>query len=261
VLAAALGIAPALQWKRTRPERLVRDLGWLAGGSAVLGVAVPLLLVGALQWQVLAAVALGLWILGSHAKDLIRRGGMGLRRIPLAYWGMTCAHVGFAVTMLGVALTTALSVERDMRMSVGQELPLGALTVRFDGMRNVEGPNFIAQEGEFLVTEGNRQLRLRPQKRRYLASDNVMTEAAISAGFTRDIYISLGEPVGGGDWAVRVQHKPFVRWIWLGGLLMTLGGVVAVGDARYRRLRERTPAADGSLRPAEIPAAPDRGLA
>jgi cytochrome c-type biogenesis protein CcmF len=255
-LALALGIVPALQWKRTGAERLVRELGWMALASVVLGVALPLLLVGAMAWQVMAAVVLGVWIFSTHARDLLRRArGSGLRRIPLAYWGMLTAHMGFAVAVLGVALTTALSVERDLRMAVGQVDDLGNLTIRFDGMRNVQGPNYVAQEGVFLVTEGRREYYLRPQKRQYLASNSVMTEAAISPGFTRDVYVSLGEAVGDtGDWAVRLQHKPFVRWIWLGGLLMTLGGVVAVGDARYRRLRERGVAKEPDGR-TEMPAA------
>jgi cytochrome c-type biogenesis protein CcmF len=251
-LSLALGVAPALQWKRTRPGRLVRELGWVAGASLLLGVAVPLLITGALVWQVFAAVVLALWVIGSHMKDLIKRSRAGVGRIPLAYWGMLCAHFGFAVTMLGVALTTALSIERDLRMSVGQEQALGSLSIRFEGMSDVEGPNYVAQQGAFLVTEGNRQHRLYPQKRRYVTSNSIMTEAAISAGFTRDIYVSLGEPLDNGDWAVRLQHKPFVRWIWLGGLMMTLGGVVAVGDARYRRLRQRreTAAPEQTLDPA-----------
>ncbi|MFU8815326.1 MAG: heme lyase CcmF/NrfE family subunit [Pseudomonadales bacterium] len=239
LLAAALGVAPALQWKRTRPERLLRELGWIAVASASLGVALPLLLVGALPWQVLAAVALGLWVAFSHGKDLWKRSRSGIRRIPLAYWGMLCAHGGFAMTLLGVALTVALSVEKDLRMSPGQEEALDALSIRFEGMGVRQGPNFVAERGTFLITEGNRQYYLYPEKRRYLASDQVMTEAAINARFTRDVYISLGEPLGDGDWAVRLQHKPFVRWIWLGALFMTLGGIVAVGDARYRRLRQR----------------------
>jgi cytochrome c-type biogenesis protein CcmF len=103
----------------------------------------------------------------------------------------------------------------------------------------VNGPNYIADQGEFVVVESGRRYTLRPEKRNYLARRNVMTEAAIDPGLTRDIYLSLGEPLEEGAWAVRVQVKPFVRWIWLGGLLMTLGGVLAVLDARYRRLKVR----------------------
>ncbi|MEQ9002098.1 MAG: heme lyase CcmF/NrfE family subunit [Pseudomonadales bacterium] len=244
-LAAALGIAPVLQWKRTRPERLVRSLGWILAASLLLGLAVPLLASGAVPWAAVPAVVVGLWVLGSHLNDVRKRVRLGLRRIPAAYWGMLTAHVGFAVALLGVALTSVMSVERDLRMSPGQVLEVSGLTVRFDGVGPRNGPNFIAERGSFVITEDGRDIVLHPEKRRYLAGDNVMTEAAISPGFTRDIYVSLGEPLGNGDWAVRVQHKPFVRWIWLGGLLMAFGGALAVADGRYRRLRRH--AADAAV--------------
>ena len=91
----------------------------------------------------------------------------------------------------------------------------------------------------FVVVEPGRRYSLRPEKRNYLARRSVMTEAAIDPGLTRDVYLSLGEPLEAGAWAVRIQIKPFVRWIWLGGLLMALGGIVAVLDGRYRRLNAR----------------------
>ncbi len=238
-LALALGIAPLLQWKRTRSERLLRELRWVAALSVAFGLAVPLVWSGVTSWQAVAALALAAWVLLSHAADLTKRLRLGARRVPLAYWGMTLAHGGFAMTLIGVAVTSVLSVESDLRMSPGQTTDVGAVQVRFDGVSSRRGPNFVAQRGSFLITEGDRQYQLNPEKRRYLARDNVMTEAAISPGFTRDVYISLGEPLEGGDWAVRLQHKPLVRWIWLGGLLMSLGGVLAVADARYRRLRRR----------------------
>ncbi len=238
-LAAVLGLAPVLQWKRTRPQRLVHELRWIAVASVLLGVALPLVLAGAVRWQAVAALVLGLWIFGAHAADVVRRARLGAGRVPLAYWGMTLAHFGFAVALVGIALTSVLSVAEDVRMSPGQARDLGPVQVRFDGVTERQGPNYLAQRGTFLVTEHGHQISLHPEKRRYLARNNVMTEAAIDAGFTRDIYISLGEPLEGGDWSVRMQHKPFVRWIWFGGLIMAFGGVLAVMDARYRRLRRR----------------------
>ncbi len=157
----------------------------------------------------------------------------------MAYWGMTLAHFAFAMMLLGVALTSQFSVEKDLRMSPGDTLTLGNMEFRFDGVIVVQGPNYEARQGIFTVTDGDDLLLLKPEKRRYVASGTVLTEAAIDPGFLRDVYISLGEELDGGDWAVRLQVKPFVRWIWLGGLLMALGGVIAVTDARYRRLRQR----------------------
>ncbi len=235
LLSAALGIAPVLNWKRTPAGRLLGRLGWVAAMSLLLGVGLPLVLADAVSWQVMLTLVLAFWILGSHGADLVRR----LRRgtPPLAYVGMQVAHMGFAVALIGVAVTSALSVEKDLRMAPGDTLELGDLSFRFVGVERVSGPNYLADQGEFAVVESGRRYSLRPQKRNYLARRNVMTEAAIDPGLTRDVYLSLGEPLEDGAWAVRIQVKPFVRWIWLGGLLMSLGGVLAVLDSRYRRLR------------------------
>ena len=159
---------------------------------------------------------------------------------------MLLAHAGFAVALLGVALTSLLSVHKDVRMGPGDEVTVAGRQFEFLGVNPHQGPNYRADRGTFRVTEDAALLVLQPEKRRYLAGGNVMTEAAIDPGFTRDVYVSLGEPLEEGDWAVRIQVKPFVRWIWLGGLLMAAGGCLAVMDARYRRLRRRgmAPAAE-----------------
>ncbi len=247
VLALALGVAPVLNWKRTPGSKLVRELRWVAIGSLVLGVGLPLVVSGAVDLLVALTLVLALWILGTHAVDLFKR--LRKSRPPLAYVGMQLAHLGFAVTLLGVALTSQLSAERDLRMAPGDSVVVGEREVRFLGVNRVNGPNYIADQGEFVIVEGDRRLTLRPEKRNYLARRNVMTEAAIDPGFTRDVYLSLGEPLEAGAWAIRIQVKPFVRWIWLGALLMALGGCVAVADARYRRLKRRETARDAA--PAE----------
>ncbi len=240
-LALALGIAPVLQWKRTSPTRLWRDLRWPLAISVAAGLVLPLLISGALAWQVVAALTFGVWVLVSHLWDLLFRARRGLGRVTLGYWGMLAAHLGFAVALFGISLTSVLSVEKDQRMSPGDRDTLGEMGVLFEGVGNRSGPNFVAQRGTFRIEDGNEVVFLYPEKRRYLARESVMTEAAIDAGLFRDIYISLGEPLENGAWAVRLQLKPFVRWIWLGGLLMAFGGVLAVSDARYRRLRRSVP--------------------
>jgi cytochrome c-type biogenesis protein CcmF len=239
LVAIALGIAPVLRWKATEPRQVFKDLRWIALASVVLGVIAPLLTTGAVAWEVVVSVMLAAWILGSHLRDLRFRARLGWRRIPMGYWGMLLAHGGFAVALLGVALTSLLSTQKDLRMSPGQEQAIDSWQIHFVGVAEHRGPNYVADRGTFRVLDGDTVLLLQPEKRRYLASNSVMTEAAIDPGLTRDVYISLGEPLGNGDWAVRLQIKPFVRWIWLGGLLMALGGAMAVLDARYRRLRQR----------------------
>ena len=237
--AVALGVGPFLSWKRSGFARLRRCLAWCFGASLGLAALAALLLEGFQSWGAAAAVALGLWIVCTHAVDAARRVQLKTAPAPLAYWGMTLAHLGFAVSLLGIALTHELSVEKDIRMSVGESATHGDVTFRFDGVVDAAGPNYRAQRGLFAIEDGKRRINLAPEKRRYFASGSVMTEAAIDAGFLKDIYVSLGEPLANGDWAVRVYVKPFVRWIWLGAILMALGGVVAVADKRYRRLRRR----------------------
>jgi len=239
VLAAALGIAPALNWKRTSVVQAYRQLRWVLAASVVLGIAVPLLASGAVRWQIALTLVLAFWIVGSHLLDLAGRLRKGVTRIPLAYVGMSLAHFGFAAALLGVALTSQLSVEKDLRMGPGDTVVVGTMEFEFNGAAQVSGPNYVAQRGTFSVRDGTTRFALQPEKRSYLASSSVMTEAAIDAGLLRDVYIALGESLGDGDWAVRIQIKPFVRWIWLGGLLMALGGSLAIADARYRRLRKR----------------------
>ena len=168
---------------------------------------------------------------------------------------MTVAHAGFAMSLLGVALTHELSVEKDIRMVPGEAAEHGGVVFRFNGIVSTEGPNYVSRSGRFEVADGDRWLLLVPEKRQYLAGGSVMTEAAIDPGFLKDIYVSLGEPLEGDAWAVRVYVKPFVRWIWFGALLMAFGGVLAVADKRYRRLRTADTGRVGTA-----PAAPAHGL-
>ncbi|MEM1432428.1 MAG: heme lyase CcmF/NrfE family subunit [Pseudomonadota bacterium] len=243
LLALALGCAPALRWKRTGLAELRQSLQWVAVGAVVLGLVLPLLVTGALTWQAALTFALGLWVAGSQLKDWLR---IGLTRARPAYHGMALAHLGFAACLIGAGLTSQLSIERDLRFEPGMTQAVGDYQFRFEGTDAVTGPNYLADRGSFLVSdaEGRELTRLRPEKRRYLARNSIMTEAAIDAGVFRDLYVSLGEPLDpdAGVWAVRVQVKPFVRWIWGGALLMAIGGVLAILDVRYRRLRRRVAA-------------------
>ena len=154
--------------------------------------------------------------------------------------GMILAHLGVGVFLIGASLTNAVSMEKHLRMEAGDQFEMAGYNFVFEGTRGVEGPNFVADRGEFIVYRNEKvEARLYPEKRRY-ANGQVMTEAALDPGITRDLYISLGEPLDnrGQAWAVRIYHKPFIRFIWIGGLMMMLGGFVAASDKRYRRNRE-----------------------
>ena len=159
---------------------------------------------------------------------------------------MTLAHLGFAMGTLGIAVTATQSIEMDVRMTPQSNVELSGQQVTFTGVVGVLGPNYSAQQGIFILTEadGSNAYELRPEKRQYFAGGNVMTEAGIAAGFFADTYISLGEPLEGDAWAVRLHYKPLVRWVWIGALLMALGGVLAVFDKRYARQRRKSHVAD-----------------
>ena len=241
LLAAALALVPVLNWKRTRPELVADYLKRQGGGAFLLALSVGYI-VQPDGVAVAAALAVAVWIVTTHVWDLIhrcRRSGVP----PLAYIGMSLGHLGFACAILGVAVTSTQSVEKDVRMAPGEEAALGDLTVVFNGTRQVKGPNYLAEQGVFLIREGDSTFELRPEKRRYLAGGAIMTEAGIDPGFWADTYISLGEPLQDGAWAVRLHHKPMVRWVWLGALLMAFGGLLAIFDVRYRRLRLKAKAA------------------
>jgi cytochrome c-type biogenesis protein CcmF len=149
---------------------------------------------------------------------------------------MTLAHLGVAVFIIGVTLVKGYETERDQRMAPGQTTELGGYAFTFKGTKEIPGPNYTSVQGDFEVKRlgGGTPFSLKPEKRLYQANGQMMTEAAIDTGFLGDVYVSLGEPVDGGAWGVRVYLKPFVDWIWGGCFLMAIGGVLAISDRRYR---------------------------
>jgi cytochrome c-type biogenesis protein CcmF len=160
--------------------------------------------------------------------------------------GMLFAHLGMGIFVVGVMFVETVGVERDVRVEAGDTIEIGDYRFEFQGVSPVTGPNYRADEGLFVLYKGEREVaQLRPQKRLYSGRGNIMTEAAIDPGLTRDVYVSLGEPVDqqGRAWAVRVYVKPYVRWIWLGAIFMTIGGLLGALDRRYlREARQRVDA-------------------
>ena len=236
VLFALLGFAPRSQWKRSSTLNLKRELLVAALASIGVGLLVPVIYGGEMHLGAVLAATLSLWIVITGGRDLLTKGRkLGFGRLSRSYMGMQLAHFGLAVCIIGVAFTSIYSEQRDVRMAPGDSVELGGYRFQFDGIQEVMGPNFKAEEGQITVYKADKQVYLlQPQKRVYLARRQSMTEAAIQTGFTRDLYVALGEPLGDGAWAVRVHYKAFVIWIWMGGLLMALGGFLAVTDRRYR---------------------------
>jgi cytochrome c-type biogenesis protein CcmF len=244
-LALLMGLGPLARWKHQDPASLARQLRMALLLSLVAGtlMALPLLHDGSLSAGL--AVALSCWLLGSLVVSVrqrlrFRKGLTGMLRDlgsrgGGSYYGMVVAHFGIAVFIIGITFVTQFDVEKDVRMSPGQSVELAGHTFRFDGVNVVPGPNYTAHQGNIHVFKGGDEVALlQPQKRTYLVQTKPMTEAGIDAGFTRDIYVSLGEALGGGDWSLRLYYKPFVRWIWLGGILIAIGALLAASDRRYR---------------------------
>ena len=156
---------------------------------------------------------------------------------------MVTAHLGVAVFVVGVTLVKGYESADDVRLRPGESATLAGHVFRLDEVSTVRGPNYVAARAQVSVTRGGRALTtLYPERRMYTVQEQVMTEAAIDPGLTRDLYVSLGDPLAGGAWLIKLQHKPFVDWIWGGCLIMALGGVLAASDRRYRfSVEKRTP--------------------
>ena len=235
---------PFARWKEASTRAIARRLAVPAAVALAAGVAVPFALGG---WHPLPAlgVALAAWVACATAANIRQRIALTGPRQPRAWYGMHLAHLGLAVCVTGVTLVKGYESEQDVRMAPGETLTLGPYVLRFAGVREVEGPNYRASRGELTLERDGRVLKtMRPEKRAYLSSQMPMTEAAIDSGLTRDVYVSLGEPLDGAAWSVRAHHKPFVDWIWFGALFMAFGGFLAASDRRYRvKVAERFAAA------------------
>jgi cytochrome c-type biogenesis protein CcmF len=168
------------------------------------------------------------------------------RQIPRAMVGMMVAHLGIAVFIFGVTMVKSGEVERDVKMNVGDTTEVLGYTFTFRGVQALTGPNYRASQGTVEVTRGGDKVTtMHPEKRVFPVAGATMTEAAIDTGFTRDLYVSLGEPLPGSDaWIVRVYVKPFISWIWGGCLMMAFGGFLAATDRRYRAKVRQTQGAD-----------------
>ncbi len=237
-----MGVGPIARWKKASLPELAVRLRWAFVVSVVTAVALPFVFG---KWQPLVSLGLllAVWITTTVFLNLYERVRTTAGRLSIfqklrmqsrSYYGMQLAHLGVAVFVVGVTIVTGYQSEQDVRMGVGDTVNAGGYEFRFNGVTQVAGPNYQAARAEIDVSKNGTLVRqMYPEKRSYTATGNVMTETAIDTGLTRDLYVSLGEPVSGGAWSVRVYYKPFVDWIWGGAILMAIGGGLAVSDRRY----------------------------
>ncbi len=249
-LAALVGVGAMARWKRDSLRRLSKPLGVALVASALAGVLLPVLLAPEFKASAILGVGLAFWIVFTGLAGLYERlqgkadKWAALRAVPRGFYGMIVAHLGIAVFIVGITLTSLYSTEKDIRLAPGQSFDMAGYDFLFQRIEDKSGPNFRANEGLFIVRYQDREVaELRTQKRLYNAGGMPMTEAGIDAGLWRDLYVSLGEPLdNSGAWSVRIYHKPFVRWIWLGALFMAFGGLLAAADRRYRLAAKEIPA-------------------
>jgi cytochrome c-type biogenesis protein CcmF len=240
-LAIAVGGGMLLRWKRDSLSDLTSRVRWFILGCVVGGLALPLLM-PFYSWAAALGLTLALWTVAMTVLSFIDRLGdkglswVRLAKIPAGFYGMTIAHLGIAVFVVGITLTSVYSIEKDSRMAPGETLELSGYKFKFQGIKQAQGPNYIAQQGLITVShEGKPDVTLEPQERVYQVQKMPMTEAAIDAGLFRDLFVAIGEPLGDeGAWSLRIYYKAFIRWIWLGAVFMAIGGLCATCDKRYR---------------------------
>ena len=251
LLVPFMGFGPIARWKKDSTRRWQAELAIPAVVAVLCGLTLPLLNAEYNLWVALA-VTMSAWLLLGLLRDLVFRvrGGAslaaGLRRITPSYWGMFIAHLGFAACVTGIVATSQYNIEHDLKMSPGDSETIAGYEFRFVELAPARGPNYIADEARFDVfQDGQLVAQLAPQKRRYIATGQVMTEADIDGGLFRDLYVAMGEPIGAdGAWAMRLHYKPMVRWMWLGAILMAVGAFTTTLDKRYRR--QRAPASEAA---------------
>ena len=241
-MAIAMGVSVAVRWRETTVKAVLNKL-WLPAAISILcGLIFPLAYGSGFEFRVFLGISVSLWVMSNvitefmgkfrNAQTITSR----LKQLPLSYYGMMVAHVGVAVTAIGITLVSTYSEERDMRMQKGDSVELAGYQFTFQGTHVVKGANYMADQATIVVTEdGDSVVTLSPEKRRYNVKNAVMTEADIDPSLFRDLYVALGEPLEKGAWAVRIHYKPYVRWLWLGGILMAFGGLLTVADKRYRQ--------------------------
>jgi len=247
-----LAVGMHAAWKKGRLADVKRPLVILLAISLAAGLIIPPVAYGSFHVMTVFGLTAGIWVILSSLYEPWQR----LRRkqsVSRGVLGMTLAHIGVGVFAIGVTVTQTYRVEKDIALKPGATATLQGYTFEFRNTRPVAGPNYNAIESEIVVTRDGRPVTtLHPQKRTYRVQTMPMTESGIHVKWNRDLFVAMGDDLGGGAWSMRLQYKPMVRYIWLGALIMAIGGLVAITDRRYRR--RRSTADDVAAAPGTAPA-------
>ena len=241
-LLALLGVGMHASWKRARLAGVQRPLLIALAVAFAIGLPLTILAYGRIGVLTVVGLTAGLWLIFSALREPFSRLRHG-QTLSAAVLGMSIAHFGVGLFTIGVTAVESYKIERDLAMKPGDSTEVAGYRFTFDGVRDLAGPNYEAIEGTFRITQGEKQIAvLHPQKRVYRVQTSPMTEAGISVGWTRDLFVALGDDLGNNAWSVRLQYKPLIRYIWLGAWIMALGGLIAVTDRRYRHKHVTEPA-------------------
>ncbi len=239
--ALLLGIGPLVKWRRDQFSAIRKPVIVSVVIMLIAGFVLPYVLQDKLTVSsvlgVMMATIITLLSLYELQQRATHRSGFfnGLSKLSRSHWGMFLAHLGVAMTVWGIAFSQNYSVERDVRMNVGDSVQIAGYDYTFRGITNADGPNYAGGKAQVDISKnGKLETTLFAEKRFYTVSKMTMTEAAIDWGFSRDLYVALGESLNDGSWALRLYYKPFIRWIWFGGVFMALGGLLCMFDRRYR---------------------------
>jgi cytochrome c-type biogenesis protein CcmF len=240
-LVVLVGLAASVPWKGARLRDTLRAVRVPGAAALVAGALLPYLMQERWSWVAAAGSVLGLWALLTAGQELLRRvrarphWAEGVASIPRAVWGMSLAHFGLGLFVLGITQVSSFGAENDVRLKPGASASLGRFEFKLAEVKQEKGPNYDADIGTVVVERDGRAITiLQPEKRLYRAQQNVMTEAAVDYNLARDVYVALGEPFDNGDWGLRLYYRPMMRLVWLGGLIAFLGGLLAISDRRYR---------------------------
>ncbi|MDT3845721.1 MAG: heme lyase CcmF/NrfE family subunit [Vibrio anguillarum] len=237
-----LGIGPLIRWKRDNFSKLLKPMLICGLMALILSAVMVYLLAERFSLMAFIGWVMAFWIILLHVVELHQRAThrhsfmIGVTKLQRSHWAMMLGHVGLAVTVIGIAMVQNYSIERDVRLAPGESFEIQQYNFYFKGLRDKDGPNYDGYIADFEITQDGQYVNtLHAEKRFYRTTKSMMTEAAIDRGITRDLYIAMGERLEDGrSWAIRIYYKPFVRWIWAGALLMSLGGALAISDKRYR---------------------------
>ncbi len=230
-----MGVGMHTVWRSASATDVMRRLRMAVIITVLSGIVIPVLVWGWNSLLTVVGFVAGAWLIVSSLIDPVRRMMGKGPRITRGMAGMQIAHLGLGLCVLGITATTSFNIETDQRIVRGESVVVGDYTITFDGVQMVNGPNYQAIRADMSVTRAGQPVTvLHPEKRVYAVQDSPMTEAAIDSKLNRDLFIAMGDDLGDGSWSFRIQYKPLISFLWLGSIVMVLGGIVSVTDRRYR---------------------------